>query len=197
VEALKALNGNERLLVKMLHDFKKHYCSLPALLRELSLTGRWREIQDKAHTIKGVSGYIGSSSLMKEAQQLEDALRNDQVREATNHLASFIDALDTILSGLTALPGPQGENPPPTKEDPIPVDRTGDLEEQLRELIGQLNRGEVAAEKLFGKIEQRFAGTGFDGQVNKIAELIDDIEYEDAAKKAEALLTGIRQQGMN
>jgi two-component system sensor histidine kinase/response regulator len=197
VEALKALNGNERLLVKMLHDFKKHYCFLPELLRELSLTGKWREIQDKAHSIKGVSGYIGSSLLRKEAQQLEDALRNDQLREATNHLASFIDALETILSGLTALPGPPGENPAPTKQDPIPIDRTGDLEEQLRELIGHLNRGEVAAEKLFGKIEQRFAGTGFDGQVNKIAELIDDIEYEDAAKKAEALLTGIRQQGMN
>ena len=97
-EALKVLNHNKKLFLKMLYDFKKHYSSLPDSLRELRVAGQWQEIQNKAHTIKGVSGYIGSFSLMSTAQELEDALRNDHRRDATYHLDSFIKALDEVLS---------------------------------------------------------------------------------------------------
>ena len=48
---------------------------------------------------------------MKAAQKLEDALRNNQREEAANHLVSFINALDEILSTLSALPDLQEEQP--------------------------------------------------------------------------------------
>ena len=61
-------------------------------------------------------------------------------------------------------------------------------------LIGQLKRGEVAAEEQFIELRKRLAGTGLDGQIETIADLIDDIEYERAADMTAILLKRIQQQ---
>jgi hypothetical protein len=50
-KALKVLNHNIHLFVKLLNMFKKSFSSLPALLRELSEAGKWTEIRDKAHPL--------------------------------------------------------------------------------------------------------------------------------------------------
>jgi two-component system sensor histidine kinase/response regulator len=186
--ALKVLNQNEHLFVKMLYDFQKNFSGLPTLLREWSEVGKWQEIQDKAHAIRGVSGYIGSVLLMQAAQKLEDSLRNGQREEAVNHLVSFIDALDAMLSSLSALPVLAEE---PVVLDKQTVGRNIELKEvqdQLQVLIGQLTKGELAAEDQFVAVEQLLAETGFDEELKKIAELIDDIEYEQAAEMAGHLL---------
>jgi len=197
MEALKVLNQNEHLFVKMLYDFQKNYSGLPSLLRELSGAGNWQEIQEKAHAIKGVSGYIGSSFLMKAAQELENSLRNDQGEEAANHLISFINALDEILSSLSALPAlpdvalVHGEN--------IAVSDIGGqkVEELLQVLIGQLKKGELAAEEQFVEVEQHLAETGVDEELKTIAALIDDIEYEKAAEIAGHLLNIVQRNREN
>ena len=187
VEALKALGQNEKLFVKMLYDFKKLYSSLPLILRELSETGQWQEIQQKAHTVKGVSGYIGSSGLMRAAQNLEDALSNDQREDAAQYLVSFISVLDEILSSLSTLPVCQDELPDQVQQHSSKVVCNED-KQMLRILMGQLKQGEVAAEIQLAKLEKQLAGTGYDPQLKIIAGLIDDIEYESAAEMVKTLL---------
>jgi hypothetical protein len=125
---------------------------------------------------------------MQAAQKLEDSLRNGQREEAVNHLVSFIDALDAMLSSLSALPVLAEE---PVVLDKQTVGRNIELKEvqdQLQVLIGQLTKGELAAEDQFVAVEQLLAETGFDEELKKIAELIDDIEYEQAAEMAGHLL---------
>jgi len=194
VEALKVLNHNTRLFVKMLYDFQKNYGGLPTLLLELSGAGKWRVIQEKAHAVKGVAGYIGSAFLMQAAQKLEDALKDDRREEAANHLVSFIDALDAILSSLSALPVPAEE--PPVQDTNSPRREVGgrEVEEKLRVLMGQLQKGEMAAEEQFADVEHLLAGAGFDDQLKTIAALIDDIEYEKAAEMAGNVLNMVQQQ---
>ncbi len=195
-EALKILNYKTDLFVRMLYDFQKNYRLVPNVLRDLSAAGDWDEIQRKAHTVKGVAGYIGSAPLLQAAATLEDALRNDRREEAVGHLASFIDALEGTLSSLAALPAPAAEaQPSPRKsEDAGSVAGVPEAEEPLRILIGQLTRGEVAAEEQLGEVEKMLAGTGFAGNLQQIASFIDDIEYESAAEMAQNLLILLRQQ---
>jgi two-component system, sensor histidine kinase and response regulator len=195
-EALKALNYNKQLFFKMLYDFKKSYSSLPTLLRELINEGNFQEIQDKAHTIKGIAGYIGSSLLMNAAQKLEDTLRNDQREDAANHLVSFIDTLDGILSSLSTLPALK-ETLAQEKNSPVRDVMGIEIEKPIQLLIGQLARGEVAAEEQFAAVEKILAGTGFDEQLKTIADLIDDIEYERAVEMTESLLNKVRQKREN
>jgi HPt (histidine-containing phosphotransfer) domain-containing protein len=189
------VNNNKKLLVKMFHDFKKHYSDLPDILRSLAIAGQWQEIQNKAHAIKGVSGYIGSTPLMQAAQKLEATLKNDQPQDAQHHLDFFINTLDKILTGLAALPVEQAEKKPGQRHhNRIQVPGASAIEELLRELIGQLKKGEAAAEDQFIKIEQQLAGAGFAQHLQTVANLINDIEYDRAAEMTEILLDKILQQ---
>ena len=197
-EALKTLGHNEKLFVRMLYDFKKLYSSVPTTLRELSETGQWQEIQKKAHAIKGVSGYIGSSELMKAAQNLEDALANDQREDAARYLVFFISALEEILSTLSALPVFEEKQPDQAQQNnPSKIICDEKDQQILQILIGQLKKGEVAAEEQLVKLEERLAGTGYDSQLKTIADLIDDIEYQSAAEMAENMLHKIQQYRKN
>ena len=197
MEALKALDQNEKLFVKILYDFKKRYSSFPATLRKLSVISQWQEIAEIAHTIKGVSGYIGSSFLMKSAQKLEDTLRNNQQEDAAGYLVAFINTLDEILSSLSLLPPLPEENPGQTNQNQAKFTSSKEIDELIRVLIGQLKKGEVAAEEQFAEIEKQLAGTGFEELLKRIADLIDEIEYERAANMTESLLMRIQQQREN
>jgi len=187
-QALKALNYKTDLFVKMLHDFRKNYSTLPSDLQDMSLHGQWDEIQEKAHTIKGVSGYIGSTKLRNSAEELENALRNNQREQAERYLIVFKDSLDQILSSLSILPQLKR-----TRENMVKLSskqniRIQDIKPQLETLIQQLQRGEVAAEETFSSIDQSLEGSGVDKQLRAIADFIDDIEYESAANIVKKLL---------
>ena len=196
-EALKVLNHNTHLFVTLLYNFKKSFGSLPTFLRELSEAGQWSEIRDKAHAVKGVAGYIGSSFLLQAAQRLEDALKNDLREEAANHLVSFINSLDIILSSLSALPARDEAAFIEGKNSPSRDIRGTEVEDQVQVLIEQLKRGELAAEKQFTEVAHQLAGSGFDEHLKTIAALIDDIEYEKAAEIAGNLLNAVQQKRGN
>jgi two-component system, sensor histidine kinase and response regulator len=196
-EALKVLNHNTPLFLTLLYNFKKSFGSLPTLLRELSEAGQWSEIRDKAHAVKGVAGYIGSSFLVQAAQRLEEALKNDQREDAANHLVSFINALDTILSSLSALPAKDEDAFIEDKHSPARDIEGTEGEDQVQVLIGQLKRGELAAEEQFTEVARLLAGSGFDEHLKTIAALIDDIEYEKAAEIAGNLLNAVQQKRGN
>jgi two-component system sensor histidine kinase/response regulator len=196
-EALKILNNNADLFVKMLYDFQKNFSSLPTLLREMSGAGQWSEIQKKAHTVKGIAGYIGSFVLMQAAERLENALRNNSREEAVNHLALFINTLDDILSALSALPLRESNHLSQKLGTSTRVVGDEEVEETVQLLIDQLHRGEMAAEQQFGEVEKLLAGTGFDKQLQTIALLIEDIEYESAAEMVTTLLDTLRQNREN
>jgi len=198
-EAMKILNNKAGLFVKMLYDFRKNYSSLPTILRELSAAGDWAEIQRKAHTVKGVAGYIGSVPLQQAAAILEEALRSDMREEGVHRLAEFIDALDEILSSLAQLPALEAgelsrQAPPPSD---VEVHGVPEAEEPLQLLIGQLTRGEVAAEEQANVVAGILAGSGLTRQMQEIVTLIEDIEYERAAEKARGLLTLLRPERGN
>ncbi len=187
-EALKILNGKTELFVKMLYDFKKNFSSLPTLLRELSVAGKWLEIEERAHTIKGVSGYIGSQALMQAAERLENALRNDDRDSAVDYLSTFIHTVDDVLSSLAALPVRRGDVNLANNAELIAILRPDEVRESLQRLITHLQRGELAAEEQLATLENLLAGTGFAGELRVLADFIEDIEYESAADLAKTLL---------
>jgi two-component system, sensor histidine kinase and response regulator len=194
VEALKAVNSNKNLLVKMFHDFKKQYTGLPDILRGLAVAGQWQEIQDKAHAIKGVSGYIGSTALMQAAQKLEATLKNDRREEAQRHLDFFIATLNNILAALATLPAVTEKRPAHTQLMQGKAAGAIAIEEDMRQLIGHLKKGEIAAEEQFVKVKQQLAGSDLQDALQTLANLINDIEYDRAAEMTETLLDKFLQQ---
>jgi len=192
-EALKALN-NQKLFVKMLYEFKKNYASLPTLLQDLSTAGQWQEIQQKAHAIKGVAGYIGSAVLMETAKIVEESLRDGQTEEAAGHLVYFIKALDDVLATLSTLPDLQQAKAEETGHNQEKFVFDAEIEQLIHLLIEQLKNGELAAEEQFTEVAKLLRGAGFEEQLQMIGELIEDIEYEDAEERTRALLNSILQR---
>ena len=192
-QALKVLNYKTDLFVKMLYDFKKSYGTLASDLQTMSLAGKWDEIQAKAHTLKGVSGYIGSTLLRDSAEQLENSLRNNEREHVERYLTQFRESLEQIISSLALLPELEKDREEvaqvslePGLEPNIKIE---EIKPQLELLLEQLQKGELAAEETFVSVERSLEGTGFDKQLRLIADFIDDIEYENAADIVKKMLT--------
>ena len=149
---------------------------------------------------------------MEAAKKLEDALKNDRRENAGHDLTSFIDALDTVLFSLSSLPSPdedasvQGRKSTASdagdlgREDAaqVLIGQLGtEVENPIQVLIDRLNNGELAAEEQFAEVNHLLAGSGFDEHLQTIAALIDDIEYEKAAKMAGSLLTMVQRERGN
>ncbi len=188
VAALKTLENNKGLFVELLYDFQKRYSPLPDLMRELCEIGNWEEIEKLAHTVKGVAGYIGSSSLMKTAQALEDALKNGRLTNGKDLLLDFLEVLEYILASLNALPQVSGGIPVRIIPDGVQEKDTDKALESLRDLIEHLKKGEATAEEHFAVLHNMLTGRGLDEHLQELAVLIDDIEYDQATEAARTLL---------
>ncbi len=197
-EALKILNNKTDLFVKMLYDFRKNFSSLPTLLRELSDAGKWSEIERKAHTIKGVAGYIGSSALMRAAEQLENALKNDQQEAAGHHLTIFIHALDAILSSLSALPARDNTAlPEKTRHAHNRLSGLRRCKMPCKSSLSNCRRVNLLLKNSLLSSKSCLPGPVFDKQLRELGDLIEDIEYERAAEMVKVLLDTLRQKSGN
>jgi two-component system, sensor histidine kinase and response regulator len=197
-EALKVLNHKDELFVKMLYEFRKSFGTLPTMLRQWAGEGRWKEIGEKAHTVKGVSSYVGSFELMRAAEKVENAVRHSEREGAGACLTEFIHVLDRVLSSLSSLPEPR-EELASVMEVPASVFfiKLEEVEEGLRELIVLLQRGELAAEEQLAMVAGQLENTPFAEALRELAGLIEDIEYERAVEAAKALLELLRQSAGN
>ncbi len=184
-QAIRILNGSTTLFRKMLYEFKHEYALLPTRLRELSEAGQWEQIAVYAHTVKGIAAYIGAPDLGATARELEDLLKEQRRDEAGGLLPVFIDALDSVLSALSALPPLEPKTAKAERPKDLDIDRKLEM---LHEMVGQLERGEAAAEQLFDDIRQQLAGAGVDELLGTIGAAIDDIEYDDAGALTRELL---------
>jgi two-component system, sensor histidine kinase and response regulator len=193
-EALKVLNHKEELFVKMLYEFRKSFGTLPTMLRQWAGEGRWKEIGEKAHTVKGVSNYIGSFEVMRAAEKLEKAVRNSEREGAGECLTAFIHSLDHVLSSLSLLPQPAEELVPATESPAAAfLIKLEEVEEGLQEMIVLLQRGELAAEEQLATVARLLENTPFAETLRELAGHIEDIEYERAVEAAKALLELLRQ----
>ncbi len=195
--ALRHLGHKKHLFVAMLCDFRRNYRALPGLLRQCAAHGQWDDIRAKAHSIKGVANYIGATALMKSVVILDDALTQGKREEARNLLDIFILNLENTLSSLAVLPGPPQDSISGQEERCLVQKKAGDgreIEDALTFLVCQLEKGEVAVEEQFVAVRHIAAGNELDDQLNTIGTLINDIEYEEAADIARALLKKIMQQ---
>ncbi len=193
IEALRVLNNKGDLFVKMLYDFRKNFGTLPTMLRQWAAAGEWEEIGKRAHTVKGVSGYIGSVELQRSAERLENMVRNDEREGAGECLTVFIHVLDQILSSLSALPVRREDQAAAPLGAEATIIRLEEVEEALREMIVLLQRGELAAEERLETVAGLLENTRFAEPLRELAGLVEDIEYERAVEAARELLDLLRQ----
>ncbi|MBF4693840.1 PAS domain S-box protein [Fusibacter ferrireducens] len=97
-EALRKLDGNEKLYERICTKFYHKYNSLPVQVVKDLEANNWQNIRTSAHNIKGLAGNIGDKRLESVCYDLELSIRNgvhDQVL-----VNAFASALKLLLSYL-------------------------------------------------------------------------------------------------
>jgi len=110
--ALKNVAGNEKLLKKLLIEFKDDFSDFEEQMNSLIQNHQYDDLRKKVHTIKGVAGNLVIGLLYDRAIELEEAIQKKN-EDAINACAkAFTESLDQIFAEINEVFG--------TKEKVLP-----------------------------------------------------------------------------
>lgn len=201
--AIKRLNNKTDMFISILNDFKKNYANEPAKIRELLQDGKFEDIQMKAHTLKGVAGYMGADALFQSASKLEDSLKENggSLFDGVDTLIELlINSLENTLKSLEVLPSNysyytnfslsysiEQDNSSVSLQNSIDEDNRVMSQYDIHSSVDMLNKfmrllrnGDTTVIDMFKEVGSILKDYDYNREWIKIAELIDDIEYEAA-----------------
>ncbi|MBF0572291.1 MAG: response regulator [Desulfamplus sp.] len=208
--AIKRLNNKPEMLLNILNDFKKNYSNEPERIKELFREGNCSELQIKAHTLKGIAGYMGADALFHSASKLEDFLQDSGtflLAESASFIEALIQSIEDIVGSLSKLnlnvnkekesELAQNITPLIIKEnktaEPIKIENNLQIE-YLTEFMNLLNSGDANVTDRLSQVQSILCEIGCNEELIKIEELIDDIEYEAAGDIVRNIIAKLRQK---
>jgi two-component system sensor histidine kinase/response regulator len=184
---LRLARGRQPLYLKLLRKYvaeQQHFMS--QLNAALSRGDRQTAIR-LAHTLKGVSGQIGAQTVRALADVLERALQEDESPAVFDALKAQIDEiLSTLLPAISASL-PKNIRPAPSPHEDFDYRK---LQEIAQQLLAQLQDSDFLAchtLELHGSLLQQGLGSYYE----RIAELMDVFEFEQAAKELQTAMNTI------
>ncbi len=201
--AIKRLNNKPVMFIKVLNDFKRSYADESKKIRDLFRAGDAKELLMRAHTLKGVAGYMGADNLFQSALKVEEFIRHNKeilIAETANIVETLAQSIEKVLEAISKVTLPsnsetllyqslqsQSDFKPSDKnirtnslnERNLKIDRTISFE-MLNRFILLLRKGDATVSDMITDIGRILTEYGYSGELIKIMELIDDIEYEAA-----------------
>ncbi|MBF0262769.1 MAG: response regulator [Magnetococcales bacterium] len=117
VEALERVSGNQRLLMKLLAEFRRDHADTPGRLPPLlasHLPADLAKASSMIHTIKGIAGNLAATRLHAAAVELEISVKN-RVRVQWPELVTRLEREMTVLAEAIDRMTHHGVQPPPER----------------------------------------------------------------------------------
>ncbi|SBV99566.1 hypothetical protein KL86DPRO_11621 [uncultured delta proteobacterium] len=178
--ALRQLGNNIKLYNKLLDQFQKSYASAAQDIAENVAGGDYETAERSAHTIKGLAGSLGASTLQEVSAKLEKTCR-EQVQgaafeEALSAFAKELDAaIAAIRSSMAAAEAPAAPAAPAVSANL--------LASQLATLAAHVDDSDAKALMLFDEIKTQIAAY----DQNAAARLASAFELFDFVTAAEVI----------
>ena len=177
---LLRVSRNEQLYLRLLTQFADDYHDAAERLTTAWQNGDWETASRQAHTIKGVAGNLGATTVHESAATLEAVFSSDGVTtadEITGLVAQFAAAMDQAIATITAYRQEKAAAPVTTAavadtSSPAPQSR-----EQLRVLL--LDADSEAIE-YFANVQSSFMATYDNKQVRKLEKALQDFDFDAA-----------------
>jgi two-component system sensor histidine kinase/response regulator len=99
-EGLKHVNGNKKLLDKLIMDFYNDYQNVLLTIEQALSIENFDEAERIAHTLKGIAGTIGALSVQEHAGNLELAIKNNQMELFESGLKNLVVVLQPLFEQL-------------------------------------------------------------------------------------------------
>ncbi|MBF0111649.1 MAG: response regulator [Desulfamplus sp.] len=211
--AIKRLNNKPEMFINVLKDFKKDYADEPERLKSLFRDSNFVDIQMRAHTLKGIAGYMGADELLYKSAKLEDFLKlnempqNIEVAPLLEELAKSVEQILESLLQIDEIANIDIDNKEIKAQTNnknvdyknICVDNsidknsiTDDELECLNRFMALLHSGYANALDMVEHIETILKKYGYSGELEEILEFINDIDYEAAGKIVKKILANFR-----
>lgn len=178
--ALERLKGSHAMYSRIVSDFYRDARQLPSEIEALVQNRRFDELYIKVHSLKSSAAYIGAQPLQLDCSQLEKCLGQGYVDIDALH--NFRESLVKLLSAL------KGTVQEKTYE---PVHVSADILSSLSGMIGviltHLENSDFAAEPLLEELSSMSVDMPWNQKVLEVIQLVDDVEFEKAAKRMAAL----------
>jgi signal transduction histidine kinase/DNA-binding response OmpR family regulator/HPt (histidine-containing phosphotransfer) domain-containing protein len=182
-EGLRNHMGREAFYLRILRIFHLDFGDADSRIHDLIKRGELGEARRLAHSIKSGAATIGAMELSGHARELELALAEGRVVSAL--VDSFAESARHIARSLDALP---------TEEQPSATVVHGAAAEAAAPLLAKLEAlladDDAAADDAFLALRNAIPGPNLDGLLNRIGDLIEDVEYE----KALELLAEVKEK---
>ena len=175
------------LYLKSLHAFRQDFAGSSASIAIALAAGERDEARRQAHSLRSVAASLGARQLADAARELEQALNDGRAEnELSSLLSLFSTALEQLIDGLAALP------PPTALSLPADITAWPEIESAMARLDNCLSHADARSESEIANVRamlasQPQANEECKSMLDKIAELIDDLEYETARAKLRLL----------
>ncbi|MBF0561487.1 MAG: response regulator, partial [Alphaproteobacteria bacterium] len=192
--ALGRLQGDVKLLRRLLRGFADTNAGTAKRIRQALDDDNLAEAQRLAHTLKGTAGNLGAMDLFRAAEVFDGTLKRRQQDRFAEHFAILRDRLSEVLRSLEQL---EVDPTPLAKTDPLPgasverVDRQKLLEDCLR-LIDSLQSHDMDSFAILEDLKRRLVGVGLEGEVQAVETTLTVLDFKTAGASAQVLADKLR-----
>ena len=173
---LKRVMGNEKLYLKLLHDFEKNLPAVQTALQQAINQQAWDTARKEAHSIKGVAGNVGANAIFQTAQSVEKNIKMDKFEQAEAALPELITALTTTQHDLAQLQDKPLAAPASTSQDARDAEELSAVIQELDQLLSQFDMQAMQyIEKHRPLLESALQETYAD-----VAAAVNNLEFETA-----------------
>jgi HPt (histidine-containing phosphotransfer) domain-containing protein len=182
IVGLRRVAGNETLYHKLLLDFHRDYATSADRIRAAISENRLTDAERLAHTLKGVAGSIGAMDLHRATEELDSALRLNDLDKAAVLLADAEQKLSVVIRGLEPLArqAASAHDQASRTESGDVVDRHA-LETSLRALADLIRKNNPDAENVLEQVRAVLEGSNTEA-VDRIAQALDGFDFRGAMK---------------
>ena len=171
--AVKRLDGNRRLLRKVLQRFQHEFKDEADKIRDALMTGDRDSAARLVHTIKGLAGNISATDLQQAAVALEKGINKQGALEGL--LGDFQSRLDQVVASSRGLNEPETAEAP--SSEPMPDMATFKI--LLSEFDVLLQKSSLDAEGHFKTIKRFLAGANAP-DLRRLEDALDAFDFHSA-----------------
>ena len=170
--ALTRIGGNKKLLCTLLHKFADDYSSVMERLDTLARSGDTNGVLMILHSLRGIAGSLGVSSVYDHAIQLQNTIKAGQFP------VSF-EALNQALQEAFMVIAQEVKNPERQINPPIKYDQE-DAAHCLNELVSYLKKQAVYPMELLADLTSRLQPNVNAELLSELSRHVDNLNYKGA-----------------
>jgi HPt (histidine-containing phosphotransfer) domain-containing protein len=179
-EGLKHVNGNKKLLNKLIMDFYNDYQNVLLTIEQALSLENFDEVQRIAHTLKGIAGTIGALSVQEQAGNLELAIKNNQKELFESTLEELVVVLQPLFEQLKLVASSNSQQA--DDSEVYILESVETVSEKITALAQLLEEMDPDSEEQTEDLISSLKGYNQKVLLSKLKKQVAGFEYEEAQK---------------